>query len=863
MNDDAAALSPPPMSSGWRTLVLGASADIRAFLALTIQLALLVFVIRNFQLETPLFYEEIMPLTFFAFLIHYFLPQRHRLSFFILVSLVGIYLALGFPNSLWLIGLGLLLIGACHLPVPFALRVGLIVTIGTGLALLRLRRIETSWSNAVLPILASMFMFRIILYLYDLKHQKSVSIQHALAYFFLLPNVAFPIFPIIDYSTFRRTYYDTDRHAIHQKGIRWILLGIVQLFAYRYIHHFWAIAPEDATSLPRLLQLAATDYLLIFRVIGQYNLVIGILYLFGFNLPPIVERFLLSGSFTEFWRRANSYWTDFMQKVFFYPVYFRLRKLNPTLNLVVSMVVVFGATWLLHAYQSLWIRGSYRLSLPDLLFWAIFGACVIVSAVYESKAGRRRTLGATTLSVRGAVSRALRAMLLFAAVAVMWSLWNSPTVSDWFYFWFDTEITFAEVISVIPMLLLAFAVFFAAILLFERTPQRGTDAAEPGVGVPFFRRTGFTAAATVFLVLLGMPLVSLQGNGEAPEALRALKGTRLNAVEVERLTRGYYEKVNAANQFSATNLLDLDQQKEGIVWPPLRDTEAGQESKTFIRNTIVPSVTIDFHGAPLSTNRWGMRDRDYEQQKPSKAYRIALLGGSPSFGSGVANDQTFEALLEDRLNAENRRDRYATYEILNFSIPKNCTIQHLALLESQVVSFEPDVVLLISSSREDTCSARHIADVVKNGIDIPYDFLREIVRKAKVDKDSPYEHAFRRLNRYGEEMLREAYPHFVRICREHGILPAYAYTPNVKATLRRRDAEKDARLMNFAEQAGFLVLDVANAFEGHDTASLQVAPWDWHPNVLGHRLLADRLYEAFRQSEQSMGLKLAQGRESD
>jgi len=860
--NDAQAPSPPPTSPGRLAQASGEAVDVRAFIGLTVQLALLVFVIRDFQLETPLFYEKIMPLAFFGFVVQYFLPLRHRLSFFLVLSLTGICLALGFPNSLWLIGLGLLLIGACHLPVPFGLRVAVIVAIGAGLALLRSGRIETSWSGMVLPVLASMFMFRIILYLYDLKHEKrAAGLRPALAYFFLLPNVAFPIFPIIDFSTFRRTYFDSDRHAIHQKGIRWMVIGIIQLFVYRYIYYFWAIAPEDATTFARMLQLAAADYLLIFRVLGQYNLVIGLLYLFGFNLPPIIERFLLSASFTEFWRRANSYWTDFMQKVFFYPVYFRLRKLNATLKLVVSLVVVFVATWLLHAYQSFWIRGWFRFTLQDLLFWALFGACVVVTAVYESRFGRRRTLGATTLSLRGVFARAVRAMLLFGTVALLWSLWNSASVADWFYFWFGTGIRADEVVGVVPVLLLAFAVFFAATLVFERTPQQGAGSADKDRGVLFFRRPAFTAAATATLVLLGMPLVSQSGNGSAPEALRALKATQLNGVEVERLTRGYYEKVNAANQFSETNLSDLDQQKGNIAWPPLRDTPAGVESMTFIRNTVAPSVNIEFHGAPLSTNRWGMRDKDYEQQKPAGVYRIAVLGGSPAFGSGVANDQTFEALLEDHLNAQNHGERYVKYEVLNFSVPKNCTLQHLAMLESKVVAFEPDVALLIASSREDTCSARHLADVVKNGIDIPYDFLKEIVKKAGVNKDSPYEHCFRRLNRFGEEMLQGAYPYFVRICREHGILPACAYTPNVKATLRPRDLEKDARIIGFAREAGFQVLDVADAFEGRDAAQLQVTPWDWHPNVLGHQLLADRLYDAFRLNEQALGLELAQATE--
>jgi hypothetical protein len=486
---------------------------------------------------------------------------------------------------------------------------------------------------------------------------------------------------------------------------------------------------------------------------------------------------------------------------------------------------------------------------------------VIVSAVHESKLGSRRSLGAGVLSVRAALSRALRALLLFAFVAVLWSLWSNPSVSDWIYLWLDNDITLAEIIGVVPILLVAFGVFFVAILVFEQAPRVGTDAAVPSAGVSFFRRPGVTAAATVCLLLLGSPLVPLQRNGEALELIRALQGTRLNAVEYERLTRGYYETVNAANQFNATNLGDLDLQKGNISWPPFRDTEAGQESATFIRNSVVPSVNIVFHGAPLSTNRFGIRDRDYEQRKPPGVYRIAQFGGSGPFGGGVANNETSEAVLEDRLNAENRGGRYAKYEILNFAIPDVCTPQHLALLEEKVVSFEPDVALLIASSREDTCSARHLAKVVSRGIDIPYEFLREIVRKAKVDRNTPFEHCFRRLNRYGEEIVQKVYLHFGRICREHGILPVYAYTPNIKATLRPRDAEKDARFMSFAKQAGFVVFDVSDAYEGHDAASLQVAPWDWHPNVLGHRLLADRLYEAFRQNEQSLGLKLAQAKE--
>src|SRR5205823_2474345 len=84
-----------------------------------------------------------------------------------------------------------------------------------------------------LGILATMFMFRLIVYLYDLPGDESPSIWKTLSYFFLLPNVCFTLFPVIDYTTFGRTYYDEDQHRIHQRGVYWMAMGVLHLLAYR------------------------------------------------------------------------------------------------------------------------------------------------------------------------------------------------------------------------------------------------------------------------------------------------------------------------------------------------------------------------------------------------------------------------------------------------------------------------------------------------------------------------------------------------------------------------------------------------------------------------------------------------------
>jgi hypothetical protein len=84
--------------------------------------------------------------------------------------------------------------------------------------------VQGPWSVAIWPILGSMFMFRLALYLHALEHdEKRPTVARTLAYFFMLPNVCFPLFPVVDYLSFRRNYYDHDAVSIYETGIKWIV----------------------------------------------------------------------------------------------------------------------------------------------------------------------------------------------------------------------------------------------------------------------------------------------------------------------------------------------------------------------------------------------------------------------------------------------------------------------------------------------------------------------------------------------------------------------------------------------------------------------------------------------------------------
>ncbi|MCP4808047.1 MAG: SGNH/GDSL hydrolase family protein [Proteobacteria bacterium] len=79
-----------------------------------------------------------------------------------------------------------------------------------------------------------------------------------------------------------------------------------------------------------------------------------------------------------------------------------------------------------------------------------------------------------------------------------------------------------------------------------------------------------------------------------------------------------------------------------------------------------PSSTFDFAGVPVTTNALGWRG-----PLPGEGFRIAVIGDSSTFGHGVADDASFAALLDARLDAS----------VLNLGVPGYTCAQAAASLD--------------------------------------------------------------------------------------------------------------------------------------------------------------------------------------
>ena len=164
----------------------------------------------------------------------------------------------------------------------------LVFAVGVLLALVQLKWIDGGrYMVIALPLLGSIFMFRLIIYMYDLRHEKvgDASIADRLAYFFLAPAPLFPFFPTLDYKAYLRCFYARPANEIYQTGVLWIARGATLLILYRIIYHFYSPPVEFVSDLDGVMAFCLSGYLIYLRVSGIFHVIGGLLRLCDYDLP--------------------------------------------------------------------------------------------------------------------------------------------------------------------------------------------------------------------------------------------------------------------------------------------------------------------------------------------------------------------------------------------------------------------------------------------------------------------------------------------------------------------------------------------------------------------------------------------------
>lgn len=832
------------------------------FFAVVVQFGLMVLIVEYWQLES-LSLTRLMQLAFVGFVIHHLLPHRFRLPFFAMLSLLAVIIVVGqigpktwvagltgrmaindflyhLIPGLTLVGIGLGLIGLCHIPIRFGARVALVVVAAAGLAFLRA---NSQWFPDVTEmwvILGSMFMFRLMIYLYDLKHRTApFSPARAISYFFLLPNACFPLFPVVDYKTFCSTYYNEEWVRVYQNGLRWMFRGVVQLLLYRIVYQF---APLDVSKLSSSLDAAGFMlgmYLLYLRVSGTFHLIVGLLHMFGFNLPETHHLFYFATSFTDFWRRINIYWKDFVMKLFFYPTHFKLRKMGTVGAMSVATLVTFLATWLLHSWQWFWILGRPLFTWKDFSFWMILAVLVLVTAIYETTRGRKRTLMPSRVTFRTRLMHGLQAGGIFFAMCVLWTFW---TCQSWAEFQTLMDAASKPTWRDIAIILAVFTIVCVSGMLWGQSSRETSEGrSTTATRGPFHFWRSAIAVTVGSICLLAGPSVATWTIPATKGLIARLHNDVLNARDMNQQRRGYYEELDVGRM-------------DNWRWQRTQDPEGWGAGKSvfyrgrsdFLLKEIVPSVSTVLGGTSVTSNGLGMRDREYDAIKPPKTYRIVLIGASHDQGTGVKDEQTYENLVEDYLNRQLPDQRYSRYEILNMSVGGYGPLQRVLRLESEGFDFQPDAAILSVAAADEQFLPAHLTKALTLGIEPPTDYREmfdQIARKAGIHGKMPDAMIARRLQPYVTEISQWTFRRFAQQCAQRGVRPLVIYRP-APADFGGSEPAIHSEMVRLARSTGLEVIDLSSAFDSvTNRDTLILAKWDDHTTALGHQLLADKLYQ--------------------
>ena len=289
-------------------------------------LCLLWWVAEGYCIGESLRLDGLILITTCGFVGNALLKEEYRLTLFLALGVLSSFYFFSWTDALLLIGWSVALVGILHLPLALFIRIGILFLIGILFAAMKAGYITDYIPSNVITVIASLYMFRVIVYVYELRHKKvPIGWSERLAYFFMFPNILIALFPVVDLKTFRNTYYQGSESEIYLSGMNLICRGIMHLLLYRIIYLYAIPAVHEVESVWALLQYVVMSYTLILRLSGTFHIAVGILRLFGFNLPEIFNNYFLANGFSDYWRRINIYWKDFLLKIFFYPVFFKLR----------------------------------------------------------------------------------------------------------------------------------------------------------------------------------------------------------------------------------------------------------------------------------------------------------------------------------------------------------------------------------------------------------------------------------------------------------------------------------------------------------------------------------------------------------
>lgn len=799
---------------------------------LYIQLAGLASIVWLYDVEPALHVFQLLLVSIIGFTIYVIVPIRFKPLSFFLVGLAGLVYFIGPVDAALVFGYGsLFYLSAITVPSN---RIRYILAISLTLVLILLIRTGSDWVTdhfTAISVLGSMTIYRLWILLYNRQYQTTrPPLVKDLAYGFLLPNMALLLFPAVDYSTWLKGYRNEHAILIYKKGVQWMVLGIFHLIIYRIVYYYWLVPLSEVKDAHSFALHMVTNYALIIRLSGLFHTGVGVLCLFGFNLPPTFNNYFLASGFSDLWRRMNIYYRDFMVKIFYYPLYFRIRNWGMKRAMVISIMFMFAISWFIHSYQWLWFKGNFPVKWGDLIYWNTFGVLVSINTLLSL---RPRTRKNASNALYKSLVKTAQIMGTFLMMSFLWSLWSAGTLAEWYdKLSMAANSPSSQFQPLILLIILVWLVGSALTWLESRIEfSRWVNPPYPSTWASVW-----SVAMLALLLLCQWPMVHNAVANQWQIDPNGFLQAKLTENDAERQVEGYYTDLLFSTNLNSplANLADPGRRQ-------FQNTDAAIVMFDYRNIMMKPNASIEFKGQPFTTNQWGFRDDPYPMIPPASSIRTLLLGGSFVAGSGVGDQEIFDKLLEAELN-QSTTD--SIYEFLNLGCPSYDLVDCLIQFEDEkMYKFEPDYLVFISQGKDLYKNGKDVVTCVDKNRPVPYPFIQDLIDRSGIKQGMNIQDMMKAFEPFQEELLDQAYARLATRCREQNIQPLWIFWP--LASMSESDLNEKDLVQSIAEKNGFITVDLESVYSGYAPLDLQVSRQDIHPNVLAHQLIAERLKQLF------------------
>lgn len=315
-----------------------------------------------------------------------------------------------------------------------------------------------------------------------------------------------------------------------------------------------------------------------------------------------------------------------------------------------------------------------------------------------------------------------------------------------------------------------------------------------------------------------------------------LRGYGLIESEMEQAqTHGYYEDLIRISTPGHA-------QPQGVVnrphgWVPFADAGIVSVVDDYLRWRLRPSLDVHWNGKVFRTNRLGHRGPEISIPKPKGTFRIIVIGSSNTIGHGVSDDEVYTRGLERWLEQRTPANRHV--EVVNLAVSGDSPTQRLLRLQNEARRLDPDWILGDVTALDFSLEENHLRWVVEQGVEPPFDSVREALRDSAVSTADTPALFHKKLSPFFKPLLGLTYAGWAAESRRLGVAMTVVVLPRADS---KTESPRLFRLLNeLALEHGLKCIDLSALFDDLELVEYQVAPWDCHPNALGHRLISREL----------------------